>query len=75
MDIKIPFLDNGRDVTIIDDEVNKILYIAKATEYNDDLRVFVARVNARFKAYNIEAVAKLENGKVVVYYKDQKVIL
>ena len=75
MDIKLPVTSTGRDLDVTDDEVNRIVYIAKSAEYDPDLKVYTARVNAKLKAYKIDAKAVVEGERVVIYLNDRQVIL
>lgn len=75
MDIKLPVETNGRDVEVTDDSANQVVYIAKSADYDPDLRVYAARVNAKLKMYKINAEAKVEDGRVVIYLEDRRVVL
>ena len=75
MDIKLPVEANGRDVEVTSDSANQVVYIAKSAEYDPDLRVYAARVNAKLKMYKINAEAKVENDRIVIYLEDRQVVL
>ena len=76
MDIKLPITTQFRDLAVTDDKINQIHYIAKATDYRQDILRYVAelKVNLRQAGYNLrdfEFEIDKENGIVRLFYEGQ----
>ena len=76
MDIKLPITTQFRDLSVTDDKINQIHYIAKATDYRQDILRYVAelKVNLRQAGYNLrdfEFEIDRENGIVRLFYEGQ----
>ncbi|RLG89865.1 MAG: hypothetical protein DRO36_07075 [Candidatus Hecatellales archaeon] len=55
MDVKLPIATRFRDLAVTDDKLNQIHYIAKATDYRQDILRYVAelRVNLKNAGYDL----------------------
>jgi len=76
VDIKLPITTQFRDLAVTDDKINQIHYIAKATDYRQDILRYVAelKVNLRQARYNLrdfEFEIDKENGIVRLFYEGQ----
>jgi len=76
VDIKLPITTQFRDLAVTDDKINQIHYIAKATDYRQDILRYVAelKVNLRQAGYNLrdfEFEIDKENGIVRLFYEGQ----
>ena len=76
MDVKLPITTQFRDLAVTDDKINQIYYIAKTTDYRQDILRYVAelKVNLRQAGYNLrdfEFEIDKENGIVRLFYEGQ----
>lgn len=76
MDIKLPITTQFRDLAVTDDKINQIHYIAKATDYRQDILRYVAelKINLKQAGYNLrdfEFEIDKENGIVRLFYEGQ----
>ena len=76
MDIKLPITTQFRDLAVTDDKINQIYYIAKATDYRQDILRYVAelKINLKQAGYNLrdfEFEIDKENGIVRLFYEGQ----